>query len=221
MSSPASTPASPTSASSPPPETPPASKPPASIRAAASPSLAPPSESHGSLKVLALGALGVVYGDIGTSPLYALKECVHGPHAIAPTNANVLSLLSLIFWSVTLVVGVKYLSFITRADNAGEGGILALLALLPESKERKSTGTLGLVAALALFGAALLYGDGVITPAMSVLSAVEGLRIATDALSHAVVPLTLVVLAALFAGQKRGTANIGRVFGPVMVLWFL
>ncbi|MEY4544051.1 MAG: potassium transporter Kup [Pseudomonadota bacterium] len=194
---------------------------PASTPAAtAPPSAAPAAESHGNLRALALGALGVVYGDIGTSPLYALKECVHGPHALAPTNANVLSLLSLIFWSVTLVVGVKYLSFITRADNAGEGGILALLALLPESKERRAAGTLGAVTGLALFGAALLYGDGVITPAMSVLSAVEGLRIATDALTHAVVPVTLVVLAVLFAWQKRGTTDIGRVFGPIMVLWF-
>jgi KUP system potassium uptake protein len=212
MSSPASTPAPPSAR---------VSTSPASGRiAAAAHTASPGADTHGNLKVLALGALGVVYGDIGTSPLYALKECVHGPHALTPTNANVLSLLSLIFWSVTLVVGVKYLGFITRADNAGEGGILALLALLPENKERRAAGTLGLVAALALFGAALLYGDGVITPAMSVLSAVEGLRIATDALSGAVVPLTLAVLAALFWWQKRGTSDIGRVFGPIMVLWF-
>jgi KUP system potassium uptake protein len=171
-------------------------------------------------RALALGALGVVYGDIGTSPLYALKECVHGPHAVAATDANVLSLLSLIFWSITLVVSVKYLTVITRADNEGEGGILALLALLPENKERKASGKLGAFVALALFGAALLYGDGVITPAMSVLSAVEGLRVATDALSPAVVPLTLGVLLLLFMGQRRGTTSIGRVFGPIMLLWF-
>src|SRR5689334_9223633 len=124
------------------------------------PPVAAAQKAHsGGMAKLALGALGVVYGDIGTSPLYALKECVHGPHAVAATDANVLSLLSLIFWSITLVVSVKYLTVITRADNEGEGGILALLAQLPENKERKASGKLGALVALTLFGAALLYGD--------------------------------------------------------------
>jgi KUP system potassium uptake protein len=176
---------------------------------------------HGSLGTLALAALGVVYGDIGTSPLYALKECVHGPHAVAPTPENVLGLLSLMFWSVTLVVAVKYLGFVMRADNQGEGGILALLALVPESDQAKRRGQLGLLTALILFGAALLYGDGIITPAISVLSAVEGLSIATPRLEPAVVPITVAILVALFWVQSRGTAKIGAVFGPIMALWFV
>jgi KUP system potassium uptake protein len=182
-----------------------------------------PGHAHGSssgLAALSLGALGVVYGDIGTSPLYALKECVHGPHAVVPTDANVLSLLSLMFWSVTLVVAVKYLGFITRADNGGEGGILALLALLPKRKRAHVPGHVGLLVGSILFGAALLYGDGIITPAMSVLSAVEGLRVATDALDHLVVPITVAILLGLFIAQKQGTERIGRIFGPVMLLWF-
>ncbi len=172
------------------------------------------------LKKLAFAALGVVYGDIGTSPLYALKECVHGSHAVAATHANVLGLLSLMFWSVTLVVSVKYLTFIMRADNQGEGGVLALLALLPESEKSKTVGKVGLLASLVIFGACLLYGDGIITPAISVLSAVEGLEVATDSMKHFVVPLTVVILYGLFAIQKRGTTTIGALFGPVMVVWF-
>ncbi|HKO90309.1 MAG TPA: KUP/HAK/KT family potassium transporter [Polyangiaceae bacterium] len=182
---------------------------------------APAHPTRESLGALALGALGVVYGDIGTSPLYALRECVHGSHALATTNANILSLLSLMFWSVTLVVTVKYLGFIMRADNDGEGGILALLALLPEGKASNAGGKLSGLAALALFGAALLYGDGIITPAISVLSAIEGLGVATHALEHTVVPITVGILLGLFAWQKRGTNSIGRVFGPIMVVWFL
>ena len=176
---------------------------------------------HASTATLALAALGVVFGDIGTSPLYALKECIQPGHGVSPTPANVLGLLSLMLWSVVLVVSVKYLAFIMRADNEGEGGILALLALLPESPESKLRGRLGVLSALVLFGAALLYGDGMITPAISVLSAVEGLDVATDAFRSAVVPLTVVILLGLFAVQRRGTATIGRVFGPVMVVWFL
>jgi KUP system potassium uptake protein len=182
-----------------------------------------PGHAHGSsagLWALSLGALGVVYGDIGTSPLYALKECVHGPHAVAPTDANIASLLSLMFWSVTLVVSFKYLGFITRADNAGEGGILAMLALLPKQRRDRGTGKLGPLVALLLVGAALLYGDGVITPAMSVLSATEGLRVATHALDRVVVPITVSILIGLFIAQKHGTEQIGRVFGPVMLVWF-
>ncbi len=173
-----------------------------------------------SLGKLALGAMGIVYGDIGTSPLYALKECVSSQHGLAPTDFNVLGLLSMMFWSVTLVVAVKYLTFIMRADNQGEGGILALLALIPKGKPSKP-GHVGWFSALVLFGAALLYGDGVITPAISVLSAVEGLGVATHALEKVVVPITVVILLAVFSGQYRGTAVIGRVFGPIMVMWFV
>lgn len=199
----------------------PSSASPASHATSASAGIHPPAQhGHGGLGKLALGALGIVYGDIGTSPLYAMKECVHGAHGLAPTDTNVLGLLSMMFWSVTLVVAVKYLGFIMRADNQGEGGILALLALLPERRHIKP-GSIGVFAGLVLFGSALLYGDGVITPAISVLSAVEGLGVATHALDRAAVPITAVILIGIFASQHRGTATIGRVFGPVMVLWFL
>jgi KUP system potassium uptake protein len=169
---------------------------------------------------LALGALGVVYGDIGTSPLYALRECFHGEHAIAPSHDNVLGVLSLVFWSLIIIISLKYLVFVMRADNRGEGGILALMALVPP-KLREARSGHWVVVAIGLFGAALLYGDGVITPAISVLSAVEGLEVATPVLNHYVVPITLVILFALFAIQRRGTAGIGALFGPVMILWFL
>ena len=162
---------------------------------------APPKEHRHGMVRLALGALGVVYGDIGTSPLYALKECVHGPHAPALTDANVLSLLSLIVWSITLVVSVKYLGFIMRADNQGEGGILALLALLPVKKDVSQRGKLAPLVALTLFGAALLYGDGIITPAVSVLSAVEGLRVATDVFDPWLVTIAVVILVRLAGGS--------------------
>jgi len=182
---------------------------------------APPHAHRVKTGALAFAALGVVYGDIGTSPLYALKECIHGPHAVAVTTANVLGLLSLILYSIVLVVSVKYLTFIMRADNQGEGGILALLALIPERKTTTTTTErIGVITALILFGAALLYGDGVITPAISVLSAVEGLGVATAKLSSLVIPITIGILVGLFAMQRHGTAKIGRVFGPVMVLWF-
>lgn len=184
----------------------------------------------GPLVPLVLGALGIVFGDIGTSPLYALAECIKqerhpvtgameaAHHAVAVSQGSVLGLLSLFFWSLTMVVAVKYLSYIMRADNKGEGGIFALLALVPGREKSRST---GLVVLAALFGAALLYGDGIITPAISVLSAVEGLGVATHALERFVVPLTLVILFALFLVQKRGTEHIGRLFGPVMLLWFI
>ncbi|HEY0840293.1 MAG TPA: KUP/HAK/KT family potassium transporter, partial [Vulgatibacter sp.] len=166
---------------------------------------------------LALGALGVVFGDIGTSPLYTMKECFFGLHPIAPNHANVLGVLSLVFWSLTMVVAFKYVGFIMKADNRGEGGIFALLALLPGAKSRGS----GWVVLGALFGAALLYGDGIITPAISVLSAVEGLEVATTAAKPAIVPLTVMILFALFAFQHRGTGGIGSIFGPVMAGWFV
>jgi KUP system potassium uptake protein len=168
------------------------------------------------LAPLGLAALGVVYGDIGTSPLYALKECF-GPHwGVTPTVQNVLGVLSLFFWALTLVIVVKYLTFIMRADNHGEGGILALLALLGADRLHKSA-----LVSLGIFGSALLYGDGVITPAISVLSAMEGVSVATPRFQPFVVPLTVVVLAGFFLLQKRGTAGVGAVFGPAMLVWFL
>jgi KUP system potassium uptake protein len=188
------------------------------------------------LAKLALGALGVVYGDIGTSPLYAVRECVTLPHGVAPTTENVFGVLSLVFWAITLVVSIKYLVFVMRADNDGEGGVLALMALVsrpaPVEDRADTSGAIPTrrtwhgvrlkmtLIALGLFGAALLYGDGVITPAISVLSAVEGLEIATRTFSPYVVPLTCLILVALFAVQKRGTGGIGAIFGPVTLLWF-
>jgi KUP system potassium uptake protein len=168
---------------------------------------------------LALAALGVVYGDIGTSPLYALKQCFAGEHGVPVTPANVLGILSLVFWSLNFVVSFKYISEVMQADNRGEGGILALLSLVRPKADLLSTRRI--LIALGIFGAALLYGDGVITPAISVLGAVEGIAVATPALSHVVVPITVIILIALFAFQRRGTAGVGMVFGPIMVLWFL
>jgi KUP system potassium uptake protein len=177
---------------------------------------------HGKLGPLVVGAIGIVFGDIGTSPLYAFKECLSPPHGLSATPANVLGLLSLIFWSITLVVSVKYLTFVMRADNRGEGGILALLALVPERLQKTKTGGVTLLATLVLIGAALLYGDGMITPAISVLSAVEGLENVTHALSqHHIVVITCCILLGLFMIQSKGTEGIGRFFGPVMVLWFI
>jgi len=171
------------------------------------------------LAALALGAIGVVYGDIGTSPLYTLKA-VFGEQGIGPTSQNVLGALSLIFWSLIIVVSVKYLLFIMRADNKGEGGIMALMALAQRSVRGIPRLRLT-IAVLAIFGAALFYGDGVITPAISVLSAVEGLKVAAPGLAHLVVPITLGVIIGLFWLQKHGTHRIGAVFGPVCVIWFL
>jgi KUP system potassium uptake protein len=171
------------------------------------------------LYILALGALGVVYGDIGTSPLYALRESFHGPHAIAPLPANIYGVLSLVFWSLIIVISIKYIAFIMKADNRGEGGILALTALATPIKPLLPSQRRWIVL-LGVFGAALLYGDGVITPAISVLSAVEGLKIATPFFTPYVVPLTVAIIVGLFVIQSRGTAAIGRFFGPIMVLWF-
>ncbi len=171
------------------------------------------------LPLLAMGALGIIYGDIGTSPLYTIKECFSGAHGVAPTADNILGVLSLIFWSLMLVVGLKYVVFIMRADNKGEGGIFSLLSMLQgRTRGGREWATLTFLAAL---GAALLYGDGVITPAISVLSAIEGLNMATDAAAGYVVPLTCLVLLCLFFLQRRGTASIGAMFGPIMVAWFL
>ncbi len=174
----------------------------------------------GRTMALALAALGVVYGDIGTSPLYAVKECFHGPHAVELLPANVMGVLSLIFWSLLIVVSLKYVMFIMRAHNKGEGGIFALLALVKGSVD--GTGKTGhaLLITAALFGAALLYGDGIITPAISVLSAMEGLDVATDKARPFIIPGTCLILIALFRMQKHGTERIGKVFGPLMVVWF-
>jgi KUP system potassium uptake protein len=173
----------------------------------------------GALAALALGALGVVYGDIGTSPLYALKECFTGRHGVEPTPANVLGILSLVFWAMTFVVTFKYLSFVMRADNRGEGGILALQALVSRKDPTRRGRQMLLL--LGIFGAALLYGDGVITPAISVLSAVEGVAVAAPALTPLVVPLTVIILAGLFLIQRTGTARVGSIFGPIMLFWFI
>ncbi len=173
-----------------------------------------------SLALLTLSAIGVVYGDIGTSPLYALRECFHGIHGVAATHENVLGVLSLIFWSLTLIISIKYILFVMRADNNGEGGILALLALVAQSPGAQRRSRASLVA-LGLFGAALLYGDGMITPAISVLGAVEGLDVATHIFEPYIVPITLVILVGLFMIQSRGTARVGLLFGPVMVVWFI
>jgi KUP system potassium uptake protein len=175
---------------------------------------------HRARALLALGALGVVYGDIGTSPLYALRECFAGPLGLPAVPANVLGLLSLIIWSLTLIVAVKYLTVILRVTNAGEGGILALMSLAaPEDGKGIGRGR-AVLAALGVFGAALLYGDGMITPAISVLSAMEGLHLATPLFAPYVVPLTVAAIVALFAVQHRGAGQVGAVFGPVMLVWF-
>ena len=177
----------------------------------------PPDERSGTLPLLALTALGVVYGDIGTSPLYALRESFYGPHRVFVNEGNVLGILSLVFWTLTIVVTFKYLVYVIRADNRGEGGILALTALV---RSHVSGRRQWFVIMLGLFGAALLYGDGIITPAVSILGAVEGLQVAAPGLSQWIVPVSVVILIGLFALQRYGTATVGTLFGPVMILWF-
>src|SRR3989449_2946370 len=172
------------------------------------------------LALLAVTALGVVYGDIGTSPLYALRESFHGTHGIPVTPGNVLGVLSLVFWSLVLVVTIKYHVVIIRADNKGEGGVLALMALVNGSRLARGLSPRHIMIVLGIFGSALLYADGALTPAISVLSAVEGLELATPALAPWIIPLTLGILVSLFVLQSRGTARIGALFGPVMLLWF-
>jgi KUP system potassium uptake protein len=166
---------------------------------------------------LTIAATGVVYGDIGTSPLYALDQLFLGHGGMVLTQGNILGGISLVFWTLTLIVAVKYATFVLRAQNDGEGGVFALYGLLHRFKER---GVTFLLWALML-GAGLLFGDGIITPAISVLSAVEGLRIAAPALAHAVIPVTAVLLTLLFAAQSQGTSGIGRIFGPILIVWFL
>ena len=180
-----------------------------------------PSHEKAGFATLAVGALGIVYGDIGTSPLYAFKESLHAAGGLKATEADVYGILSLIIWSLVMVVAVKYLTFIMLADNHGEGGIFALLALAPQSMRSSTPGRVSFVALLAVAGAALLYGDGVITPAISVLSAVEGLAIANPATRQYLVPITVVILLALFLIQSYGTGLVGKLFGPIMLAWFL
>lgn len=176
---------------------------------------------RGSFWLLALSALGVVYGDIGTSPLYALRECFAEGHGLVLNQANILGILSLIFWTLILVICGKYMVFLMRADNKGEGGILSLLALASGGGGAVAPKRKIFLVMIGMFGAALLYGDGVITPAISVLSAVEGLEIATPIFAPYVVPLTLGIIVLLFLVQQLGTARIGVVFGPIILLWFV
>ena len=172
------------------------------------------------LATLSVAALGVVYGDIGTSPLYAFHEAFYGPLGIPPTPENVLGVLSLVFWSLILVVTIKYHIVIIRADNKGEGGVLALMALVQGSRLARGLPPRHVMIILGIFGAALIYADGALTPAISVLGATEGLEVATPGLGRIVVPLTLLILIGLFWFQSHGTARIGSVFGPIMLVWF-
>src|SRR6266550_1567830 len=173
------------------------------------------------LAFLAVAALGVVYGDIGTSPLYAIRQSFSGAYAIPVTQSNVLGVLSLVFWALVLIVTIKYHIVIIRADNKGEGGVLALMALVNGSRLARNLSPRRIMIVLGIFGAALIYADGALTPAISVMSAVEGLEVAAPHLIHWVVPLTLVILIGVFLFQSRGTARIGAVFGRVMLVWFL
>ena len=177
-------------------------------------------EHRKDLAGLVLGAIGVVFGDIGTSPLYTLKQAFLPHYGLTPDHVTVLGVLSLVFWALMIVVTLKYVSIIMRADNEGEGGIMALMALAQRILPRGSRSTY-VVGILGIFGASLFFGDGVITPAVSVLSAIEGLEIATPHLHHWIVPITVVILLALFMTQRFGTDRVGKVFGPVMIVWFL
>ncbi|HEY9103845.1 potassium transporter Kup [Chitinimonas sp.] len=181
-----------------------------------------PQDQHDPKKLAAttLAALGVVYGDIGTSPLYTIAECFDAKHGLIANPANVLGILSLITWALLIVVSFKYVFFMLRADNNGEGGILALMALALRNTKRRR-GQFSIFILLGIAGAALFYGDGVITPAVSVLSAVEGLQLIDPRFEHWVIPLTMVIIVALFAVQRHGTGGVGKFFGPIMVLWFV
>jgi len=179
--------------------------------------------THGrsALLPLTLTAVGVVYGDIGTSPLYTIRECFFGTHSVEPSYENVLGILSLVLYALIIVVSIKYIAIVMRADNQGEGGILALTALLPARGARSGPDVVTpVLVLLGIFGAALLYGDGMITPAISILSATEGLHVATPLAEPYVVPLSVAILVVLFVIQQYGTHRVGRLFGPVMVLWF-
>lgn len=195
----------------------------------ASPSTQAPESSHGGehrserryLLTAMLGALGVVYGDIGTSPLYAFRECFHESHGLAVEPQNILGVLSLILWALIIEISVKYILFVMRADNRGEGGVLTLMALAAHpQRPMRDRDYRRYLLLLGLFGSALLYGDGIITPAISVLSAVEGLNVATTRFDPYVIPITLVILFTLFSVQRHGTARMGQIFGPVILVWF-
>jgi KUP system potassium uptake protein len=189
--------------------------------AMAEPSSGPSTGTRAGIAALTLGALGVVFGDIGTSPLYALQTVFAADdHAVAARAPEVYGVLSLVFWTITMIVSVKYVTFIMRADNGGEGGIMALTALVQSLKFKRARAKLVLIA-LGILGASLFYGDGMITPAISVLSAVEGLQVAEPSLESLVVPIAVGVLAVLFGIQRFGTGVVGQLFGPVMVVWFL
>ena len=184
---------------------------------------APRSGAPGSRRLfpLTLTALGVVYGDIGTSPLYTVRVCFYGPYGVAVTHENVLGVLSMILYALIIVISIKYIAIVMRADNQGEGGILALTALVPP-RRKDSLGTMiPALIALGIFGAALLYGDGMITPAISVLGAVEGLQVATPLFAPYVVPISVAILVGLFVVQQYGTHRVGVLFGPIMVIWFV
>jgi len=176
----------------------------------------PAATSSGRVAALTLTAVGIVYGDIGTSPLYTIRECFYGSHAVDVTPDNVLGVLSLVLYALFIVISIKYIAIVMRADNQGEGGILALTALLPTRRA-----TAPVLVGLGIFGAALLYGDGMITPAISVLSAVEGLQVETPLFAPYVVPMSVAILVVLFLFQKYGTHSVGRLFGPIMVIWFV
>jgi KUP system potassium uptake protein len=181
---------------------------------------------HNALLPLTLTAVGVVYGDIGTSPLYALRQCFFGPHAVSPTHEAVLGVLSLIIYALLIVISFKYIVVVMRADNQGEGGILALASLVPPRGGGTRPGGAAaldrpILVGLGIFGAALLYGDGMITPAITVLGAIEGLEVATPFFAHLIVELSVVILFGIFLIQKYGTHRVGRLFGPVMVVWFI
>ncbi|MBV1774937.1 potassium transporter Kup [Burkholderiaceae bacterium DAT-1] len=169
---------------------------------------------------LVLGAIGVVYGDIGTSPLYTMQECFKPEYHVGAGQTGIFGIISLIFWAMLIVVSLKYVYVIMRADNRGEGGILALMALATRTQQRKR-GQFSFMILFGIFGASLFYGDGMITPAISVLSAVEGLKVAAPSLSHYVIPICIVVLILLFSMQSRGTNTVGKLFGPIMVAWFI
>ncbi|MBT4386381.1 MAG: potassium transporter Kup [Betaproteobacteria bacterium] len=178
-----------------------------------------PDKHKQNIAALTIAAIGVVFGDIGTSPIYTIREVFSPRYGIAPSPDNILGCLSLIFWALALIVSIKYVFFMLRADNRGEGGMMALLALVLRATEKKPKKRFFLIA-LGLFGAALFYGDGIITPAISVLSAVEGLGVATPTLQPYVMPITIVIVILLFMLQQRGSGGVGALFGPVTVIWF-
>src|SRR5512134_2719828 len=178
--------------------------------------------AQGSLPKLMVGAIGIVFGDIGTSPIYAFRETFAGHHSLRPDQLHIYGVLSLIFWSMMIIVSLKYVTVIMRADNMGEGGSLALLALINRTvtEGEKKKWTMGIVL-LGVFATALFYGDSMITPAISVLSAVEGLTVVDSRLADLVIPISLVLLVGLFLLQKRGTTRVGALFAPIMLVYFV